>query len=71
MSTTRKPYQRKLSEADAAVQAAFKQIAPELVRAYDRILENTDEFQDLDDKQRKQVERQLIDLLSYNIKSRR
>lgn len=40
-----------------------KKIANELIKEYERILENTDEFQDLNDKERKQVEFSVLDIV--------
>lgn len=40
-----------------------KKIAGELIKEYERILEWTDEFQDLNDNERKKVEFNVIDML--------
>jgi len=40
-----------------------KKIANELIKEFERILEDTDEFQDLTDKERKRVEFAVIDML--------
>lgn len=45
------------------IEYVTKKIANEVIKEFERILEWTDEFQDLDDKERKQVESSVLEIV--------